>query len=235
MKTLDEIAIEHQTDKATRFTRTYARPKGYTVHFAKFFEPLRDKPIKLLEIGVGGGESIRTWLEYFPISRIYGIDNVQATNAWNTVRPRDPGPEKIGVWYDRYTFVYGDQTDPTFWKCFAVDYGADWDIIIDDGAHSNDATIISFNGLWSLLKPGGLYCIEDLATAYGGDSYFVKPGYPNQIDWLKLMIDALNLGAGEVDSIYFSRELAILTKQPCTPSSPTAAPVVTAASQTPAE
>lgn len=225
MKTLDEIAIEHQTDKATRFTRTYARPKGYTVHFEKFFEPLRDKPIKLLEIGVGGGESIRTWLEYFPRGEVFGVDNQKETNQWNL-----PG-KLLGI---PYIFVYGDQTDATFWKCFAVDYGADWDIIIDDGAHANDATIISFNGLWPLLKPGGLYCIEDLATAYGGDSYFLKPGYPNQIDWLKLMIDALNLGAGEVDSIYFSRELAILTKQPCTPSSPTAAPVATAASQTPA-
>jgi len=209
--TLDELAVANQTDKASVFTRTYAKPKNYCVHYEKFFEPLRNLPIKFLEIGVGGGESIRTWIEYFPIASIYGVDNVHNTNEWNTVKPHPP-VEELGVWYDRYEFFYGDQTDPTFWKCFAVDAGKDFDVIIDDGAHTNDATIISFQGLWPLLKPGGLYCIEDLATAYGGDPVFCKFSFLNQMTWLRQLIDEMNQGRGEVDSIYFSKELSILKK-----------------------
>jgi len=200
--TLDEIAISHGTDKATVFSRTYAKPKGYTIHMAQFFEPWRDKAIRFVEIGVGGGESIRTWLDYFYKAHVIGIDNVRDTNIFN--QPGKP--------FKRYTFVYGDQTDETFWKCFAVDYGRDFDIIVDDGAHMNDATVISFNGLWPLLRSGGLYCIEDLATAYGGDPVFVKNGFPQQINWLREMVDEMNQGRGDVSSIYFSKELAILRK-----------------------
>jgi SAM-dependent methyltransferase len=204
LKTLDEIGIANQTDKASQFSRTYAKPHDYLRHLEKFFEPLRYQLIKFLEIGVGGGESIRTWLEYFPHASVWGIDNVQSTNDWNTVGKRfDP----------RYCFVFGDQTDETFYKCFAVDYGFDWDVIIDDGAHYNNTVILSFTGLWPLLKSGGLYVIEDLGTAYGGDTVFVKPGFPNHVEWLKSMIDDLNQGKGEVDSIYFSKELAILRKK----------------------
>lgn len=196
--------IECGTDKATVFTRTYAKPKGYSLHYEEVFERIRNRPIKLLEIGTGGGESIRSWLLYFPLAQVFSIDNQQSTNDWNTVgRTLDP----------RYVFTYGDQTDTTFWKCFAVDCGKDWDIIIDDGAHTNDTTIISFNGLWPLLKSGGIYCIEDLATAYGGDPFFSKPGFPNQIDWLNRKVDEMNKGSGNVDSIYFSKELAILRKK----------------------
>lgn len=126
MQTLDQIAIEQQTDKATVFTRTYAKPKGYAPHYAAQFDAIRNDPIKLLEIGVGGGESIRTWLEYFPNARVFGVDNVQGTNPWNTVGDK---PDL------RYTFVTGDQGDTTFWKCFVADYGLNWNVIVDDGSH----------------------------------------------------------------------------------------------------
>ncbi len=203
-KSLDDLMIEAQTDKATVFSRTYAKPKGYTIHMEGFFGPFRDFPVKFLEIGVGGGESISGWLNYFEGARqVIGIDNVRDTNIWNTVGST---PDT------RYTFVYGDQTDETFWKCFAVDYGRDFDIIVDDGSHMNDGTITAFNGLWPLLNNNGLYCIEDLATAYGGDPVFVKNGWPQQINWLREKIDDMNQGRGDVDSIYFSRELAILRK-----------------------
>ena len=205
-KTLDQIAIEHGTDKATEFTRTYAKPHGYTVHLEPFFEPLRDLPIKLLEIGAAGGESIKTWLEYFTHSksRVVGVDNVQGTNRWNTVKAEGITP--------RYTFVFGDQSDPTFWKCFAVDYGAEWDVVIDDGGHYNDQILTSFEYLWPLLKSGGIYCVEDLGVAYGAGSIFVKPGYPNHIDWLRSKIDQLNTDS-DIHSITFSKELAILKKK----------------------
>lgn len=139
--TLDELAIKYQTDKATILK--LGNGHGYTRHYEKCFHSLRHDRIKLLEIGVGSGPSIRMWLDYFPNAWIYGVDKVNGTNEWNRVG-QSPN--------DRYTFVTGDQTDETFWKCFAVDYGSDWDIIIDDGGHFNNQIIISFRGLWPILK-----------------------------------------------------------------------------------
>ena len=153
--TLDEIAIKYGTDKATQHP---IKGHAYAPHYATFFDPIREKPIKLLEIGVGGGESIMTWLEYFPNARVFGVDIVQGTNDWNTVG-LNTNP--------RYTFTCGSQSDPTFWECFKADYGLDWDVIIDDGGHCSDQVITSFNGMWKSVKSGGLYCVEDLGVAYG--------------------------------------------------------------------
>ncbi len=200
MSTLDDLMIFHGSDKASQFTRTYAKPKGYCQHYERCFGELRDKPMKIAEVGVGGGESIRGWLEYFPAARVFGVDIVSNTNPWDT-----PGTN------DRYTFVTGNQGDPVFWQCFIADYGVDWDICIDDGSHINSDIITTFNALWPHVRPGGFYAIEDLGVAYSQNSIFLKPGFPNHIDWLRSNIDALNAGAG-IDSMYFSRELCVFRK-----------------------
>jgi demethylmacrocin O-methyltransferase len=203
VKTLDEIAIANGTDKATQFTRTYAKPKGYTVHYERFFAPLRDKPLKLVEIGVGGGESVRTWLEYFESGLVIGIDFVSLTNQWNTPKQWKVGDDIA----DRYTFMAADQTDPTFWACFAADIGRTIDIAIDDGAHTPEAVQHSFAGLWPLIKPGGLYCIEDLGCG------FTSPGLPTHWEFLASYLAPLMIGGiADCDSIYISPELAIIRK-----------------------
>ncbi len=155
---LDELGQYFQTDRASVFTRTYAKPHGYCQHYDKLFSVLRDKQIKLLEVGVGGGEGVKMWLRYGVQWRVSGVDIVHDTNPWDT-------PGKNG---DRYTFVQGDQTDPEFWKRFIETHKGDWDVIVDDGLHSNIAVITTFNALWQHVKPGGFFAVEDLNVAYGG-------------------------------------------------------------------
>jgi len=53
----------------------------YAQHYQTHFASLRRKPIRLLEIGVGGyadpqsgGESLRMWKAYFQNALIYGLD-----------------------------------------------------------------------------------------------------------------------------------------------------------------
>lgn len=203
METLDSLAIKFGTDKATQFTRTYAKPKGYTPHYEELFERRRNDPMKLLEIGVGGGESIRTWLEYFPSARVFGVDNVQGTNPWNTVG--------VGA-HLRYTFVAGDQGDETFWKCFAADYGSNWDVIVDDGSHISKDVIITHKMMWPHIAPRGLYCIEDLAVAFGVGSVFLTPGFPSHFNFIAAQLDAMHRGTSDVDSAHISKELAIFRK-----------------------
>lgn len=192
MKTLDQIGIEFQTDKASQFSRTYAPPHDYLRHLAAVFDPLRRKPVKLLEIGIGGGESARTWLDFFSEGKVFGVDLVQNTNPYNT-----PGSTEI----ERYTFCQGNQSEPIFWKCFLATYGNDWDIIIDDGSHVSADILVTFASLWPSLNSGGIYEIEDLAVA------------PEAKDWLISMAAPVMGGAADIDSIYFSKELAIIRKR----------------------
>jgi hypothetical protein len=192
MKSLDEIGIAHQTDKASQFSRTYAKPHDYLRHLERFFEPMRDKPIKLLEIGVGGGESIQTWLEYFQDAHVYGVDIVSNTNDYN-----NPGYKPS----DRYTFSCGDQSKPEFWKKFIEVYGGDWDVVIDDGGHLAMPTITTFKSLWPHVKSGGVYEIEDLKQM------------PDLHEWIGLQTAAIHLWLNDIDSIYFARELCVMRKK----------------------
>lgn len=202
MKTLDEIAIEHGTDKGTRHP-LYAG-HGYAPLYDEVFSPLRELEIKFLEIGVGGGESIRTWLEYFPKAKVFGVDIVHSTNPWNTVSPDA---------HERYHFATGDQSSDVFWKCFLADYGTDWNVIVDDGGHCNYQIIPTFEALWPHIKPGGYYCIEDLGVGYGVGSVFVRKDFPRHMDFIHTMMDQMNQGQENRDQMYFARELAIFRKK----------------------
>lgn len=200
MKTLDEIFIANGTDKASKHA---VRGHNYGVHYAKFFEPVRFDSLKLLEIGVGGGESIRSWLEYFDAAHVYGVDIVEKTNEWNT-------PE--GETNLRYTFVQGPQESETFWACFLADQGKDWNIIIDDGSHENSGIITTFNALWPTVAKNGLYVVEDLNAGYTPGSVHVKPGFPSHSKWLHSIVDKMHTDPGDIESVYFAPELCILRK-----------------------
>lgn len=200
MKSLDDIAIACETDRASIFTRTYGKPHDYARHYDRLFSPIRFDELKVLEIGVGGGEGIRMWLDYFANAKeIIGVDIVHDTNEWDV-------PGKKG----RYTFCQGDQGHDVFWKCFIATYGIDWDIVIDDGGHASNQIITTFKHLWPVLKPGGFYAVEDLGVAYGG-SMFVPDGWPNHFAWLFEKIHGLNQGY-DIDSMHFSKELVVMRK-----------------------
>lgn len=195
MKPLDQIFNENGTDKGS------AHPI-VSHNYAPFYELLlhewRLRPIKMLEIGVGGGESICSWLEYFPEAKVWGVDIVHDTNPWNDPKSSaDP----------RYTFVHHNQDDPTGWQCFLADQGGDWDLIIDDGSHENTGIITSFNSLWPAIKPDGFYIVEDLGAGYTPGSVHVKPGVPTHKEWLGGLVESLHTGAAGWDFLMFAREI----------------------------
>jgi len=206
-KTLDQIALTTGAggDKASD-------RHDYCRHYAEMFEPLRDKPIRLLEIGIGEGSSMKIWLEYFPDGRIAGVD----------VEPK-------GHYHnERQISILGDQTSDAFWGKFHQRFPLPWDIIIDDGSHKSDGIITSFRALWPKLKPGGFYCIEDLKCSYM-PGYQVE-GWIRQMEFVKSLLDCINFEcpytAGNEQLIYpagmqvlgiewmrFSAELCILKKK----------------------
>lgn len=189
---LDTLGIKFATDKASQFSRTYAKPHDYLVHLEPFLEPLRDKEIKLLEIGCGGGESVRMWLEYFQRGQIYSVDIVSNTNEWNT-------PGTYG--HPRYRFTVGNQSDVGLWNHFTTNICERLDVIIDDGSHYAIDMKNAFTCLWAHLNSGGLYVIEDLN--------FDR----NSRVWLEGLISHVHDSTFNIDSIYFAGELCIMRKR----------------------
>ena len=145
---LSQLAICYQTDKW--------QGHWYTQHYQRYFKLMQKKRLNLLEIGVGGyenarkgGESLRMWKAYFRNSRIVGIDLCDKTQFRE----------------HRIDIRQCDQTDEHALVQLSAEYGG-FDIIIDDGSHLNEHVITTFGILFPLLRPNGIYAIEDTQTAY---------------------------------------------------------------------
>ncbi len=140
--TLDEIASKYKTDKGSNL-------HNYTEKYDMYFSRLRNEPIKILEIGIQNGYSLKTWKEYFPNAQIFGIDIVDCAHMDE----------------ERIKTLKGSQTDIKFLQKINESHGP-FDIIIDDGSHYSSDMTISFDTLFPLLKPDGLYVVEDLHCVY---------------------------------------------------------------------
>lgn len=166
MRTLDQIATELGTDKAS-FGHNYV--EKYERHLSEY----KNKAFKLLEIGIDKGYSIKMWKEYFPKADIYAIDIVDKTEYAE----------------DRVNILVGSQNDVKFLEDTNKDFGP-FDIIIDDGSHMNNDMYISFVTLFPLLKPGGLYVIEDLHACYW--PWVQKDTTNNFTNVVKQLLDHVN-------------------------------------------
>jgi hypothetical protein len=122
---------------------------GFTEIYERFFYPLKYEPIKIFEIGIEWGGSLRLWERYFPKASVYGIDIADKSSM---------DSKRI------HTFV-ADQADRNQLKHFIRTYGNAYDIILDDGGHAMDQQQISFGFLFPYLKPGGYYIIEDVHSS----------------------------------------------------------------------
>lgn len=127
----------------------------YTQHYQRYFEPLKNAHLNILEIGVGGyegpggGESLRMWKAYFRKSRIVGID------IYDKSQFREP----------RIDIRQCDQIDAETLTRLSHEYGG-FDIVIDDGSHLNEYVIKTFEILFPLMRPQGIYVVEDTQTSY---------------------------------------------------------------------
>ncbi len=148
--------------------------------------PLRDRPIRMLEIGVFRGGSLEMWKGWLhPDSVIVGLDI-------------DPGCRQYEQ-ADRGIHVrIGDQSDPDFLAAVVAEFGA-FDVILDDGGHTTTQMITSFNHLFrDGLVEGGQYLVEDTHTNWW-------PGYVDSpmtfIEFAKALAELLHAPYFEAWSI----------------------------------
>lgn len=205
--TLDQIALQTGTDKSSA-------GHNYTAVYEQYLNPLRNEPLLIFEIGIGGyqyrdrgGESLRLWQRFFPKAKIVGVD----------VFPKlVPG--------DRIFTEVGSQDDPDFMASLVNRYGNP-DLVIDDASHINRLTIRTFEILFPMLKKGGLYFCEDIHTSFWSLEYEGDPDPANrttsvaffqhltaQLSQDTLTPDYRNQFAGYLDFIHFYRNLAIIKK-----------------------
>jgi hypothetical protein len=203
---------------------------GYHRHYEEMFSNLRDKKIRLLEIGVLDGKSLLAWKMIFPCAEL--IAGISYSKAGSRLAPR--------IDIEGVSVFYGSQADESFLENVLTQlHHKQFDIIIDDGSHIPWHQIFSFAFLFPKgLVRRGLYIVEDIETSYWSAEKAALYGYPiekagvgrpspgNALELFKQFIDVMNRGYldsteltmmydidHEIQSITFVPNMVILTKK----------------------
>lgn len=176
---LTQLADEFGSDKGSAKHR-------YTELYHMLFHPYRGRKINFLEMGlqIGGPEhgrdadrkttdlpSIRMWLEYFKKAEIIGLD--VSDFSWFEA--------------DRFRFMRCDMDQRTNLDAAAAGLPT-LDIVIDDASHASRHQQDGFAALFSKIRSGGLYIIEDLR--WQPEVYEAKhPGIPKTAHLFQGFID----------------------------------------------
>jgi predicted O-methyltransferase YrrM len=167
---LCRLAERHDTDKGTQFTAVY---DGLLSH-------VREQRLRVLEIGLYNGGSLRMWRDYLPNATLHGIDIDPRTLAYQEEVPNS-----------QVRLV--DQADAHALDAFVAELGGNYDFILDDGGHTMEQQIVSFEVLWPQVMPGGVYVIEDLGTSYVPSYGGQDIGAPDTaVAYAKDLVDAVN-------------------------------------------
>ena len=170
MSILDNLAIIRNTDKSSLI-------HNYCVKYEKYLPYKRTDKLKILEIGVLNGESLRMWKDYFILSDIIGIDINTDCKKYDE---------------ERITVEIGSQTDLNFLWEIGEKYEM-FDMILDDGSHINNDVIFSFEQLFKYVKPGGIYVVEDTCTSYWADYGGGHRKDGTSVEFFKGLVDDVNL------------------------------------------
>ncbi len=148
--------------------------KALIDQYAKFWALRKDfRAQNVLELGMFDGGSVAFWFEYFQPEKHVGVD----------IQPRQDS-----VYFQQYIASKGiSQRIKTYWHTNQADsaklreivegeFAGPLDLVIDDASHMYDPTKASFETLFPLLRPGGLYIIEDWAWSHWQE--FQAPDHP---------------------------------------------------------
>jgi 23S rRNA U2552 (ribose-2'-O)-methylase RlmE/FtsJ len=127
--------------------------ESYFPVYERLFEPLRERDLNMLEIGVQNGGSLDTWSQYF-------------ANAKHIVGC-DIDPKCDDLWYAdaRVNVVVGNACTPEV-KSRVLAHAPEFDIVIDDGSHTTPDIIAAFLLYFPVVRPGGLFVVEDTHAIY---------------------------------------------------------------------
>ena len=126
----------------------------YDRHLSSF----RQSPVRFLEIGVANGGSFEVWRRYFgQAARLHGLDISRSEGTAQVL---------AGV---QTALHIGDQKDRSLLMAIVAQMGG-LDVVIDDGSHVSSDQIATFEILYPLLSPGGVYICEDTHTSYFSDA-----------------------------------------------------------------
>jgi hypothetical protein len=120
------------------------------LYLSRVYEPLFQEiqPLKnFLEIGIGGGSSIKLWTEYLSLDRMIAID--AAPHFYFNLLDKNIEGTKL---------ILGDAYSRSVVKTLQGNF----DIIVDDGPHAYWSLKAAIRLYFPKLRPGGVMVVEDI-------------------------------------------------------------------------
>jgi hypothetical protein len=210
--TLSTYGKINGTDKVNEY-HCFA-DKNYLDIYSLYFNPLKNVNLKMLEIGIKDGASLRTFRDFFKKGKIIGLD----------IDPKTSFLENGIVTY------IGSQASAEVIEQIFKDH-PEIAIVLDDGSHVNELTIKSFRLIFPKLAKGGYYIIEDLVCSYLEDNLtrdIQAGGWPGMDlndpaveminrradvnDFFQSLLKDLDFGKGEIEFIHFWSQICIIKK-----------------------
>lgn len=152
-------------DEATAAYERAAEARDFTTDWFSFnlwawipvLAPLRDEPVRILEIGSFEGRSALFFMQFLPQSTLTSID------------PYDLDEERVRLAKGRFARNLADYSDRVVQHLEPsqtalprlLAEGERFDIAYVDGDHSAPAVWQDANAVWPLVKPGGLVIFDD--------------------------------------------------------------------------
>lgn len=145
--------------------------------YHEWFKKFRGTDVVFVEIGVQNGGSAQMWREYFgKDAKIIGVD----------IDPRCKQFED-----DSIKIEIGSQEDVNFWTEFKQKYPR-VDLLLDDGGHTMNQQIVTFQQMFPHIREGGIYFCEDCHTSYI-EKFGGGLGKPDTyIEFAKRLIDEMH-------------------------------------------
>lgn len=169
MSILNDFGLKFRTDKSSE-------GHNYLKKYERYLPFDRNEKIKLLEVGVFNGGSLKTWSEYFYNAQIVGID------IEPNCKKSEGGNIRVEI---------GSQNDSNFIDFLFGKY-QNFDLVIDDGSHLNSDVIFTFEKIFPRMNPGGVYVIEDSCTSYWEEYGGGLLKSDTSIEYFKRIVDDLN-------------------------------------------
>lgn len=177
--------------------------------YHRHLERFRDRPVRVLEIGVYRGGGLAMWQHYLgPEATVVGLDVDPAAKD-----AAGPG----------FTVELGDQADPEVLRRVHARYGP-FDVVIDDGGHTMVQQRTTVETLFPLLAEDGVLLVEDCHTSYWPEYEGGRGRAGTFVEWVKDRLDDLHANhtdgadattvwATHLDAVHVHDSLVVLDKK----------------------
>jgi Methyltransferase domain len=184
--------------------------EGLLEELDRFFTASRTVVKTIFELGIWDGGSTAFWFEYFRPDKLIAIDYLD--------RVDDPAfqayVEDQNLSTKLKTYWRTDQSDRERLRSIVADeFSTPLDLVIDDASHELHATRASFETLFPLLRPGGMYLVED--WAWEMFPWFREPGNPwaERKGLVEFVHDLVHATAqGDVQQLVLSPRFAVIQR-----------------------